>query len=83
VSSCATRHGPPPTFAARLTTGIAAATAPATKAAAQSRLILESISSTSFARLLMRRGSEEVLTAPYVAANGPLTEEGWADVSDL
>jgi len=34
-------YGPPPTFAARLTTGIAAASAPATKAATQSRLILE------------------------------------------
>ena len=57
-------HGPPPTFAARLTIGLVAATTPAMKAAAQSHLILESISVTSFARSLMQRASEGALIAP-------------------
>src|SRR4051794_27248070 len=57
-------YGPPPTFAARLTTGIATATTPAKRAATLSRLILESISVTSSTRSLMRRGSEGAVTAP-------------------
>ena len=58
--------------------GLVAATTPAMKAAAQSHLILESISVTSFARSLMRRASEGALIAPYGAANRPLTKQAGA-----